>query len=280
MEERNSFVLYSEYERAFLALPPEEQGALIMAVFAYARSGEVTPLSGGAAMAFLFIRAQMDRDWEKYDKSRQKRAEAGRKGGKRSQAMLSNGSNAKHCQANQADNENVDVDVDVNVDVNDNVNEDEDENIGDHIRPPPPDAATAAYRDRIDPEPPPTILDKLAHYAEEMGAECCIKAIDTALEAKAATWAYIEGVLSIKLSQGVKCIADWDAVEDRRRHQQRPAGGHTRAKGGGPSGGSAGRGRDPGGIKASMAWMDGFLAEQREASLGEAAAPDSRPPPR
>ena len=107
MEGRRSFVLYTEYEQAFSELEPEEQGTLIMAIFSYVRTGEVAPLSGGAAMAFLFIRGQLDRDWEKYDEIREKRAEAGRKGGKQTQANRANAYIAKQTQAKQADNGNV-----------------------------------------------------------------------------------------------------------------------------------------------------------------------------
>ncbi len=107
MEGRHSFVLYTEYEQAFSALEPEEQGALIMAIFSYVRTGEVAPLSGGAAMAFLFIRGQLDRDREKYDEIREKRAEAGRKGGKQTQAKRASAYIAKQPRAKQADNGNV-----------------------------------------------------------------------------------------------------------------------------------------------------------------------------
>lgn len=123
MEGRRSFVLYTEYEQAFSELEPEEQGALIMAIFSYVRTGEVAPLSGGAAMAFLFIRGQLDRDWEKYDEIREKRAEAGRKGGKKTQANRANAYIAKQTQAKQADNGNVYVSDNVsdNVDVDGDV---------------------------------------------------------------------------------------------------------------------------------------------------------------
>ena len=94
-------MLYTEYEQAFSELEPEEQGALIMAIFSYVRTGEVVPLSGGSAMAFLFIRSQLDRDWEKYDEIREKRAEAGRKGGKQTQANRANAYIAKQTQAKQ-----------------------------------------------------------------------------------------------------------------------------------------------------------------------------------
>ena len=107
MEGRRSFVLYTEYEQAFSELEPEEQGALIMAIFSYVRTGEVAPLSGGAAMAFLFIRGQLDRDREKYDEIREKRAEAGRKGGKQTQANRANAYKPKQTRAKQAENGNV-----------------------------------------------------------------------------------------------------------------------------------------------------------------------------
>lgn len=105
MEERHSFVLYAEYEEAFSALPPVEQGALVMAIFSYVRTGEIVDLPSGAAMAFRFIRGQLDRDWKKYDETREKRAEAGRKGGKQTQANRANACTGEQHPANQADNE-------------------------------------------------------------------------------------------------------------------------------------------------------------------------------
>ena len=129
MEGRRSFVLYTEYEQAFSELEPKEQGALIMAIFSYVRTGEVAPLSGGAAMAFLFIRGQLDRDREKYDEIREKRAEAGRKGGKQTQANRANAYIAKQTQAKQADNGNVYV--------SDNVSDDVDGDVERHSGRPP-----------------------------------------------------------------------------------------------------------------------------------------------
>lgn len=120
MEERHSFVLYTEYEEAFSALPPDEQGALVMAIFSYVRTGEIVNLPSGAAMAFRFIRGQLDRDWKKYDETREKRAEAGRKGGKQTQANKANACTGKQRPANQAVNE----DGNGSVAVNDSVNED------------------------------------------------------------------------------------------------------------------------------------------------------------
>lgn len=73
-----------------------------------------------------------------------------------------------------------------------------------------------AYMNRIDPTPSPSSMDELKGYLDLMGAECCIRAIDAALNAKAANWNYIRKILMNKASQGVRCIADWDALERKR----------------------------------------------------------------
>lgn len=77
-------------------------------------------------------------------------------------------------------------------------------------------AVMSAYMDKINPTPSRTSIDELRGYAEQMGAECCLRAFDIALDAKKANWPYIRGILRSKLSQGVHCLADWDALEAKR----------------------------------------------------------------
>ena len=45
----------------------------------------------------------------------------------------------------------------------------------------------------------------------------CLRAIDAALDAKKANWPYIKAILQAKQAQGVRCLADWDALEERRQ---------------------------------------------------------------
>ena len=83
-----------------------------------------------------------------------------------------------------------------------------------------------AYLDKINPTPSQASLDELQGYVEQMGAECCLRAIDIALDNKTAKWTYIRGILSSKLSQGVRCLADWDELEAKRnkeKQQKQPA---------------------------------------------------------
>ena len=84
-----------------------------MAIFDYCESKTISKeLNNVSKMAFSFVKAQLDKDSEKWEKTLQARKIAGSKGGKQNQAKLSK---AKQNQANQA--------VSVNVNVNDNVND-------------------------------------------------------------------------------------------------------------------------------------------------------------
>lgn len=68
-DKKKSFVLHCDYRDRFLKMSMEERGELITAIFDYTVEG--TPPSGlsdRADMAFDFIKAQLDRDLEKYDK--------------------------------------------------------------------------------------------------------------------------------------------------------------------------------------------------------------------
>ena len=45
----------------------------------------------------------------------------------------------------------------------------------------------------------------------------CKRAFDIALDSKKATWPYIRAILRDKQARGVRCLADWDALEERRQ---------------------------------------------------------------
>ncbi len=83
-------------------------------------------------------------------------------------------------------------------------------------------AVMTAFMDKINPTPSPTCIEELKAFAEQMGSECCIRAMDIALDAKKANWNYIRAILRSKLQQGVKCAADWDKVEERRKAKETP----------------------------------------------------------
>lgn len=160
MEDKKSFVLYANYIKHISKLTDEEAGQLFKALFRYVESGELSELSDRADMAFSFIAEQMGRDLEKWEKTRQKRIEAGRKGGKQNQANQANATFAKQSQANQA----VNVDVNVNDNVNVNVN---DINIIDNIK------GGTGGKDKLSPTSPKSKTTKFVKPPiEEITAYC------------------------------------------------------------------------------------------------------------
>lgn len=78
--DKNSFLIYLDYEEQFNLLTDEQVGQLMRAIIKYEKTGEITELDGMTKMAFSFIKTQLDRDREKWKEEKQKRSEAGKRG--------------------------------------------------------------------------------------------------------------------------------------------------------------------------------------------------------
>ena len=77
----------------------------------------------------------------------------------------------------------------------------------------------ADYLNRVNAAASPASLDELAGFVEAMGPDCCRRAFDIALDERITRWSYIRGILQDKQRRGVKCLADWDALDNRRRER-------------------------------------------------------------
>ena len=118
MADKKSFVLYCDYKKHFALLPAEDQGRLLMAIFDYVETGAEPALEALPMMAFSFIRAQLERDMQKYKDTCERRAEAGRRSGeaRRAKAEQNEQSGTKRTDTdNDTDNgtDNV-TDTDIN----------------------------------------------------------------------------------------------------------------------------------------------------------------------
>ncbi len=83
---KNSFVLYSDYEQHIKLLSNEQAGILLKNIFAYVGDADLVEMDATTAMAFSFIKANLDRDFGRYDEVIEKRREAGKKGGRPAKA--------------------------------------------------------------------------------------------------------------------------------------------------------------------------------------------------
>lgn len=114
-EKKNSFVMYTDYMYHVNLLSMEQRGYLFTAIMCYAAEKELPEMDGMTQMAFSFIKSQMDRDMEKYERTVSKRREAGKLGGRppakangfSEKAKKANGFSEKQMKAKKPDTENV-----------------------------------------------------------------------------------------------------------------------------------------------------------------------------
>ena len=208
--ERPQFTFYRSYYEALKTLPKKDREQVIMAICAYALDEEEPALSGVPASCFTLIRPTLD---------------TGRNKAK-------NRSGKTRSNQEQTDNKTEQTRKEKEGEGEGEVERENDSYIspdGD-IKSAAVAAVMAAYLGKVNPTPSVASLEELKGYAETMGAECCLRAIDISLDEHKASWSYIRGILRAKASQGVKCLADWDRLETERRERLGKAGN----TGGGP----------------------------------------------
>ena len=79
---KKSFIMYSNYRKFLSRLSDKDIADLIKAIFCFVEGEEVPELSQSAELCFIIISDQIKRDMEKYEKVCERRAIAGRLGGK------------------------------------------------------------------------------------------------------------------------------------------------------------------------------------------------------
>ena len=215
--ERSQFTWYRSYYEALRTLPAKDFKVAVLAICAYALDEEVPSLSGVPNSVFTLIRPTLDSGRNK----------------------AANRLNKRKTNQEQTDNKPEQTRKEKE---GEGEREEESEREGENdmlkILPPgggntkSPAAAAgvsplssavamvqADYLNRVNAAASPASLDELAGFVEAMGPDCCRRAFDIALDERITRWSYIRGILQDKRQRGVKCLADWDALDgQRRRH--------------------------------------------------------------
>lgn len=218
--ERKQFTFYRSYYEALKTLPAKDFKAAVLAVCAYALDEEESSLSGVPHSVFTLIRPTLD------------------SGRNKAQNRL----NKKKSPNNKSTTNEKQTDIKSEQSGKENEGEKEREvesekereyekeylrilsPVGDNTR--NPDSAAgkermiesvlADYLNRVNPSASPASLDELRGYAETLGAEVCRRAFDVAIDEHKANWSYIRAILRDKEKRGVRCLADWDRLEQQR----------------------------------------------------------------
>lgn len=202
--DKNSFLIYIDYEEQFSLLTDEQLGQLIRAIMKYEKTSEIPKLDGMLKMAFSFIKTQLDRDREKYEEKCAKNRENAKRGGrpkKQTDNKKPNGFEENQMDAKKPDNDDEDD--------NDN-EEDEDNNNNDVVSDSCVDGlqkVTKFYEQNINLLTPYT-AKILEDFTEELGQDLVIYAMQIAIENNKKTISYIKAILNNWSKANIKTLEE------------------------------------------------------------------------
>lgn len=220
-DDKKSFVAYLSWFDALEEYSDAEVGQLMRALARYAKTGEEPEFSDrGMRGNWKFMCSDVKRASEKWDETRKKRSNAGKRGmakrwGKPDDiTKITNDNNVND------DITKITVDVDVNGDVDvdgdvDIVKRDNTAAVDMELS-----KIVQHYQCAIG-DFPRSALEKLQKWRQEYSTEMILLAIDKAAEAGKRSWNYINGILSGWQRDGIRTPGDVAANEQRRQEQPR-----------------------------------------------------------
>jgi DnaD/phage-associated family protein len=220
-DDKKSFVAYLSWFDALEEYSDAEVGQLMRALARYAKTGEKPEFSDrGMRVNWKFMCSDVKRASEKWDETRKKRSNAGKRGmakrwGKSEDiTKITNDNNAND------DITKITVDVDVNGDVDvdgdvDVVKRDNTAAVDMEL------SKIVQHYQRAIGDFPRSALEKLQKWRQEYSTEMILLAIDKAAEAGKRSWNYINGILSGWQRDGIRTPGDVAANEQRRQEQPR-----------------------------------------------------------
>ena len=220
-DDKKSFVAYLSWFDALEEYSDAEVGQLMRALARYAKTGEEPEFSDrGMRGNWKFMCSDVKRASEKWDETRKKRSNAGKRGmakrwGKPDDiTKITNDNNVNDDITKITVDVDGDVDVDVDGDV-DVVKRDNTAAVDMEL------SKIVQHYQRAIGDFPRSALEKLQKWRQEYSAEMILLAIDKAAEAGKRSWNYINGILSGWQRDGIRTPGDVAANEQRRQEQPR-----------------------------------------------------------
>lgn len=220
-DDKKSFVAYLSWFDALEEYSDAEVGQLMRALARYAKTGEEPEFPDrGMRGNWKFMCSDVKRASEKWDETRKKRSNAGKRGmakrwGKPEDiTKITNDNNVND------DITKITVDVDVNGDVDvdgdvDVVKRDNTAAVDMEL------SKIVQHYQRAIGDFPRSALEKLQKWRQEYSTEMILLAIDKAAEAGKRSWNYINGILSGWQRDRIRTPGEVTANEQRRQEQPR-----------------------------------------------------------
>ena len=236
MTTRNYTALPHEYLEEMQELSDAEYGRLVRALQKYSMSGEMEKLCGNERFYVKRVCNREDRYQAEFAEAAKKKSTSGKRGAekrwnsedgnaisddsKNSDAIFQDGKNG-NAIFQDGKNGYTDTDTEANTDTKlstavavDNAP------AAAAFRDPAVARVMTEYMNKVNPTPSPMCCDELVGFIEALGAEVCIYAIHKSLDEKCTKWSYTRGILRNFAADGVRCLADIQA-QDQKHHANR-----------------------------------------------------------
>lgn len=224
-DDKKSFVAYLSWFDALEEYSDAEVGQLMRALARYAKTGEEPEFSDrGMRGNWKFMCSDVKRSSEKWDETRKKRSNAGKRGMAKRWGKPDDITKITNYNNVNDDITKITVDVDVNGDVNGDVDVDGDVDVVKRDNTAAVDmelSKIVQHYQRAIGDFPRSALEKLQKWRQEYSTEMISLAIDKAAEAGKRSWNYINGILSGWQRDGIRTPGDVAANEQRRQEQPR-----------------------------------------------------------
>lgn len=208
---RNYAALLHEYLEEMDILSDAEFGRLCRALLAYSAEGREGRLEGAEKVLWKRVKNQEDRFQKSYEELTETRRQAGKKGAaKRWRSMAEDGG----ATAEGGGHANTETETETKTKTETDLLPP-----GGGRNPRGADPAVSAVLEeylRLIPSASRESREELAAFAKRMGPEVCGRAVSIAADSCVKRWDYIRAILLDKQRQGVRCLADWDALEKKR----------------------------------------------------------------
>ena len=214
-DDKKSFVAYLSWFDALEEYSDAEVGQLMRALARYAKTGEEPEfLDRGMRGNWKFMCSDVKRASEKWDETRKKRSNAGKRGMAKRWGKPED--ITKITNDNNVNDDITKITVDVNGDVDvDVVKRDNTAAVDMEL------SKIVQHYQRAIGDFPRSALEKLQKWRQEYSTEMILLAIDKAAEAGKRSWNYINGILSGWQRDGIRTPGDVAANEQRRQEQPR-----------------------------------------------------------
>lgn len=211
---RDYVCLYHSYLDAIQALGDAERGRLLTAMLEYSITGAAPQLGGNERYIFPMVKAQIDRDREKYEEKCRKNAEKGRLGGRPPKAGKAVAFSESPKSQGKGKGEGKGKGK-------------EEAAYAANAREAALGAVLSHYQDCITPTPPSTVAQLLIAYTDELGPDVVTHAIDEAVNQRKLTWSYIQAILQRYSREGLNTLVkvEADEIAKSQRKAGKQAGG-------------------------------------------------------